>query len=81
MAVTVRFFAILRETLGIDSLRLDIEKQQTVAEVLGEIKKQYPQLEKFEPVLSYAVNDEYAKLDVKLKDGDELALLPPISGG
>lgn len=67
--------------MGTDLLRLEIENQQTVAEVIGEIKKQFPKLEKFEPALSYAVNDEYAKLDVKLKDGDELALLPPISGG
>ena len=73
MAVTVRLFAGLREQAGWSQRELEAA---TVADV-------WPQLELGnEPAgLLYAVNREYADRDRELGDGDEVALLPPVSGG
>ncbi|MFQ5631043.1 MAG: molybdopterin converting factor subunit 1 [bacterium] len=81
MVINVQFFAILKEATGVDSCDLEIEDQHTVADAMKKICKHFPQLDKYESVVSFAVNAEYAKPDVVLADGDELALLPPISGG
>jgi molybdopterin synthase catalytic subunit/molybdopterin converting factor small subunit len=76
MRISVRLFAGLREQAGIRETSLDVAEGATVAEVwpllgLGD-----------EPSgLLYAVNHEYAGRDVRLSDGDELALIPPVSGG
>ena len=74
MRVTVRLFAGLRELAGRSSLEL--EKVATVADV-------WPQLGLGEEPagLLYAVNREYASVDRPLADGDEVALIPPVSGG
>ena len=74
MRVTVRLFAGLRELAGCSSLEL--EKVATVADV-------WPQLGLGEEPagLLYAVNREYASVDRPLADGDEVALIPPVSGG
>jgi molybdopterin synthase catalytic subunit len=73
MAVTVRLFAGLREQAGWSQRELEAA---TVADV-------WPQLELGnEPAgLLYAVNREYADRDRELGDGDEVALIPPVSGG
>jgi molybdopterin synthase catalytic subunit len=73
MAVQVRLFAGLRERAGWSVRELDAE---TVADV-------WPQLGLGdEPAgLLYAVNKEYAARDTRLADGDEVALIPPVSGG
>jgi molybdopterin synthase catalytic subunit len=74
MRVTVRLFAGLRELAGRSSLEL--ENVATVADV-------WPQLELGDepPGLLYAVNREYVSTDRPLADGDEVALIPPVSGG
>ena len=81
MIISVKFFAVLREATGVDSYELEIDKKETVAKAMKRIRMQFPQVEKYESVVSFAVNAEYAKLGALLNDGDELALLPPISGG
>jgi molybdopterin synthase catalytic subunit len=74
MRVTVRFFAGLRELAGRPNVELD--DVATVADV-------WPRLDLGdEPTgLLYAVNREYASTDRGLEDGDEVALIPPVSGG
>jgi molybdopterin converting factor small subunit len=42
---------------------------------------EFPALEQYAPIISCAVNEEYAKFDARLHDGDEVAFLPPVSGG
>jgi molybdopterin synthase catalytic subunit len=78
----VRLFAILRERAGRDSLTLELAEGATVADALealageptlGGLLGRLP--------LGVAVNREYAGLDATLSAGDELALIPPISGG
>jgi molybdopterin synthase catalytic subunit len=82
VTVSVRLFAILRERAGRDSLTLELSEGATVADalealagepILGELLGRLP--------LGVAVNREYAGMDATLGAGDELALIPPISGG
>ena len=74
MRVTIRLFAGLRERAGTG--RRELEDVARVADV-------WPRLELGDepPGLLYAVNREYADRDFELRDGDEVALIPPVSGG
>ena len=73
MAVTVRLFAGLRERAGWSRRELDVERVADVWATLG--------LGEEPEGLLYAVNREYAERDRPLADGDEVALIPPVSGG
>lgn len=82
MTVTVRLFAILRERAGRNSVEIELPAGATVGDAferlaaapgLGELVERLP--------LRMAVNREYAGADAEISPGDELALIPPISGG
>jgi MoaE-MoaD fusion protein len=76
MKVTVRLFAVLRERAGSDRLELDLPEGASVADALAEVDDLAGGLR-----LVMAVNREYAAADHRLEPGDELALIPPVSGG
>ena len=81
--VTVRLFAMLREGAGTGSLELGLEAGATVADAIERLSAQRRSLGELLARLpvSPAVNREYARLDTVLAAGDELALIPPVSGG
>ena len=76
MLVTVRLFAGLRERAGFGSRQLELGEGARVADVWGALE-----LGDQPAGLLYAVNKAYAAADVALRDGDEVALIPPVSGG
>jgi MoaE-MoaD fusion protein len=76
MKVTVRLFAILRERAGTDRLELELPEGARVADALRAVDHLAGGLR-----LVMAVNREYAAPDDPLAAGDELALIPPVSGG
>ena len=76
MRVTVRLFAILRERAGSDRLELDLPEGARVADALRAVDHLAGGLR-----LVMAVNREYAAPEDPLSAGDELALIPPVSGG
>ena len=82
MTVTVRLFAILRERAGRDSIEVELEEGATVAEAMDELSLR-PELSELLDRLPVrmAVNRDYADADTPLSSGDELALVPPVSGG
>jgi len=82
MTVTVRLFAMLRERAGRDAIELELGDPSTVADALDALKDDSPLGEALErmPVRA-AVNREYVAEDSPLAAGDELALIPPVSGG
>ncbi len=82
MRVTVRLFAMLRERAGSDSVEIELEEGATVADAIvalgedpgvGDLASRLP--------LRIAVNREYAADDAPIGPGDELAAIPPVSGG
>jgi MoaE-MoaD fusion protein len=76
MKVTVRLFAILRERAGSDRIELELPEGARVADALAAVDDLAGGLS-----LVMAVNREYAAADQPLEAGDELALIPPVSGG
>jgi molybdopterin synthase catalytic subunit/molybdopterin converting factor small subunit len=79
--VSVRLFAVLRERAG-DSVEIELSEGATVSDALEELSGQPPLAELLERLpVRMAVNRVYASPDERLAPGDELALIPPISGG
>jgi molybdopterin synthase catalytic subunit len=76
MQVRVRLFAALRERAGTDELELDLPDGAVVGDALAQVRALTADL----PVVM-AVNQEYARADQRLSTGDEIALIPPVSGG
>ena len=79
--ITVRLFARLAELAGKRKLTLDIGSGMTAADAFGAIARDYPKMAGLGGRLMYARNQEYVSPDTPLKAGDELALIPPVSGG
>jgi molybdopterin converting factor subunit 1 len=79
--VRVLFFGAAREAAA-DEAVLSLGASVTAGEAFERVLEEYPNLRRFRSALLVAVNQEYARdLDVVLKDGDELAVFPPVSGG
>lgn len=81
MRVIVLFFGVLKEMLAGDSQTLDLPLGATVETVLQHFRETNPQQAGIWPTLAVAVNQNYAARSVALHEGDEVALLPPVSGG
>lgn len=79
MGVTVRLFARLREIAGADEL--ERPTASTVGEVWQDLVAEWSALEPYAGSLSCAVNAQYARMTTPVSDGDEIAFLPPVSGG
>ena len=81
MRVTVRLFARLRDIAGASELSRDIAAGATIRSVWQQLAGEYPELGPYERSISSAVNADYARMDQILCEGDEVAFLPPVSGG
>jgi molybdopterin converting factor subunit 1 len=81
MTIRIRLFALLRDRAGVGETDLPMPENATVASAVTVLIERFPALRDAAPRVMYAVNQEYAALDMLLKDGDELALIPPVSGG
>jgi len=79
MQVRVLYFGVLRDALRAQSEPLEIAEKTTVGDVLNVYKERMPTFGW--DAIAVAVNQEYAKTSDVLRDGDEVALLPPVSGG
>ena len=81
MRVTVRLFARLRDIAGSGEITRDVGAGATVAAVWRALVTEFPDMARYEASISAAVNADYAKMDACISDGDEVAFLPPVSGG
>ena len=81
MRVTVRLFARLRDIAGAPELVRDVEAGSTIGSVWRSLADDFPDLAPYGRSISAAVNADYAKMDQAVSDGDEVAFLPPVSGG
>jgi molybdopterin converting factor subunit 1 len=80
LRISVRFFALYRERAGTSQVDMDMEEGATPAVLLVQLQSAFPTLSPIKSAL-IAVNSEYADLNAPLHEGDELALIPPVSGG
>ena len=81
MRVTIRLFARLRDLVGASELIRDVPTPATVASVWNTLTAEYPAARDYERAMSVAVNANYARLHSPVAEGDEVAFLPPVSGG
>ncbi|HKO96925.1 MAG TPA: molybdopterin converting factor subunit 1 [Pyrinomonadaceae bacterium] len=79
--MSVLFFGAARDIVGHNERELRLTGETTASQVLERILEQFPALRRFGNSLLLAVNQEYAREDREVKDGDELAIFPPVSGG
>ena len=81
MKVRVRCFAAAREIVGTGELVVEIPEGSTLTQLVDEIRRQFPGLAGLAGSLLLSINREYAPLNRRLAAGDEVALIPPVSGG
>ena len=80
MTIDVLFFGIARDFAGSRSMKFDFPKDTSVKSIRSSLEQRYPALNGLKRY-AVAVNNEYAGDDVVVNDGDEIAILPPVSGG
>jgi len=81
MQIRVLFFGMLKEWAGRGSDSLNLPEGATVGDVIQHYQSSIPRLKDFASSIALSVNQEYAGADCRLKSGDEIGLLPPVSGG
>ena len=81
MRVTVRLFARLRDLAGAGELIREVPSGATAHQVWNDLVLEWPGLRDYEKTISVAVNAEYARMSAAVRDGDEVAFMPPVSGG
>ena len=81
MQINVKLFAILRDRAGTSDFALELPRGSATSVALESIATKLPSIKDLLPRAAVAINREYASRDTTLNDGDELALIPPVSGG
>jgi molybdopterin converting factor subunit 1 len=83
MRVGVLYFAVLKDAFGREREQLELPAGTTVRSLLEALREREVSgvAQRLWGSIAVAVNQEYARMDAVLEDGDEVALLPPVSGG
>ena len=79
--VRVVLFSVLRELVGSSEIALKLPAPARGEDVVGRLAAEYPALRSYGSVTRLAVNEVYASPSTALRDGDEVALITPVSGG
>ncbi len=79
--IEVLLFGAAADRAGTRRVQLAVEGPTTLAEVWPLLADKHPGLSSMRDTLAFAVNGEYAKMDEPVSPGDEVAVLPPVSGG
>ena len=80
MNIKILLFGVTRDIIGDSTLDIEISDSQNVGDMMKELKTRFPDLNRLKSLL-VAVNNEYAEEDKILNQSDEIALIPPVSGG
>jgi MoaE-MoaD fusion protein len=81
MKVRLLLFAVLRDITGKSEAELSLAEGARAADVWQSMRQEYPKLAGYAQPPMIAVNEEYATPDTPLREGDELAFIPPVAGG
>jgi len=79
--VTVKLFAAYREAYEVEELKWQFPRHTPVAAVRDRLLAEHPQLEMWREVTRFGINYQFVAPDTPLQDGDEVVLIPPVSGG
>ena len=80
MKIKTLFFGITTDLVDASQLEISVDENTSIREFKSSLKNLYPQLEKINSY-AIAVNEEYTTDDFVLKQGDVVAVIPPVSGG
>ena len=81
ITVTVKLFAAYQEAYGVSELILEFPPKTPVAAVLERLISEHPELKQWQDLTRFGINLEFVEPDTLLQDGDEVVLIPPVSGG
>jgi molybdopterin converting factor subunit 1 len=79
--VHVRLFARYRELAGTGTLELDVPANSTALDVFDHVADRFPDMRAMRASTLMAVDADFVRPETELRDGEELALMPPVSGG
>lgn len=77
----IHLFSVLREKVGQDELHVALPPASRGSDLLDHLSRHIPHIAPYRDVIRLAVNESYVRSDVMLEDGDEVALITPVSGG
>lgn len=81
MKVKVKHFAVCREMFNRDEEEMELPDGADLMDILKRLEEEWPEFPEYYEVMQMSVNWEYATEQTKLSDGDEVALIPPVTGG
>lgn len=81
ITITILLFGACKEVAGVSELRCELAVPATAASAWEELKRRFAELERFERSALVAVNEEHSDRNHLLRDGDTVAIFPPVSGG
>jgi molybdopterin converting factor subunit 1 len=81
MSIRILFFASLADLASAREIKLDATGFADVGSVFDKFAKDFPPLERYRTSIHFALNSEFARPDSPVRDGDEIAFFPPVSGG
>jgi molybdopterin converting factor small subunit len=81
MRLRVQFFSQLKEIIGADELTFDLPAGTSVADLLAQLYRAHPALEKWDRTLLVGAGVEFVGRDYLLQPNDQIAIMPPVQGG
>jgi molybdopterin converting factor subunit 1 len=81
MQITVKLFALMREKAGTDTVVLDMPEGAKLTQAVAVLVRHYPVLEPYIANTRFSLHMDFVDAETSLAEGDELALIPPVSGG
>jgi len=81
MKINLRFFSVYRDITGVRQTTIEVPEQTTLEDLFQVLLEHHPRLRNLRKSTLFAVNREFAESDLELKEGDEVALMPPVGGG
>ena len=81
ITVTVKLFSVYQEAFGVSQLYLEFPAHTPVSQVLQAVIERRPELSQWREVTRFGVNLAFVEPDTQLQLGDEVVLIPPVSGG
>ncbi|MBI4640564.1 MAG: molybdopterin converting factor subunit 1 [Candidatus Tectomicrobia bacterium] len=81
MKVKLLFFAMYRELVGEREKEVELSEGSTVRDLFKRMEEEYPKLHGIHDAVMIAVNTEYVTTETELKENDQVAFIPPVSGG
>jgi molybdopterin synthase sulfur carrier subunit len=81
ITITLKLFSVYQETLGVPEKKLTLPAGTTAGEVCDRLLTDHPTLSRWRDLTRFGINLQFVPADTPLQSGDELVLIPPVSGG